>query len=49
MKFAQESVLQRQKMEAERSIQWKSRKSKGKKDSNDSNMSEDNDPYPWLG
>ena len=35
-------------MEAERNIQLKSRQSKGKKDFNDSNMSEDNDPYPWL-
>ena len=45
MKFAQETVLQRQKMEAERNTQLKSRQSKGKKDIN---MSEDNDPYPWL-
>ena len=48
MKFAQETILQRQKMEAERNTQLKSRQSKGKKDFNDSNMSEDNDPYPWL-
>ena len=48
MKFAQETLLQRQKMEAERNTQLKSRQSKGKKDFNDSNMSEDNDPYPWL-
>ena len=48
MKFAQETVLQRQKMEAERNTQLKSRQSKGKKDFNNSNMSEDNDPYPWL-
>ena len=48
MKFAQETVLQRQKMEAERNTQLKSRQSKGKKDINDSNMSDDNDPYPWL-
>ena len=48
MKFAQETVLQKQKMEAERNTQLKSRQSKGKKDFNDSNMSEDNDPYPWL-
>ena len=48
MKFAQETVLQRQKMEAERNTQLKSRQSKGKKDFNDSNMSEDNDPYLWL-
>ena len=38
MKFAQETVLQRQKMEAERNTQLKSRQSKGKKDINDSNM-----------
>ena len=48
MKFAQETILQRQKMEAERNTQLKNRQSKGKKDINDSNMSEDNDPYPWL-
>ena len=48
MKFAQETILQRQKMEAERNTQLKSRQSKGKKDFNDSNISEDNDPYPWL-
>ena len=48
MKFAQETVLQRQQMEAERNTQLKSRQSKGKKDFNDSNMSEDNDPYLWL-
>ena len=48
MKFAQKPVLQRQQMEAERNTQLKSRQSKGKKDFNDSNMSEDNDPYPWL-
>ena len=48
MKFAQETILQRQKMEAEGNTQLKSRQSKGKKDFNDSNMSEDNDPYPWL-
>ena len=48
MKFAQETVLQRQKMEAERNTLLKSRQSKGKKDFNDSNMSEDNYPYPWL-
>ena len=43
MKFAQETVLQRQKMEAERNKQLKSRQSKGKEDFNDSNMSEDNE------
>ena len=48
MKFAQETMLQRQKMEAERNTELKGRQSKGKEDFNDSNMSEDNDPYPWL-
>ena len=48
MKFAQETVLQRQKMEADRNTLLKSRQSKSKEDSNDSKMSEDNDPYPWL-
>ena len=48
MKFAQETILQRQKMEAERNTELKGRQSKGKEDFNDSNMSEDNDPYPWL-
>ena len=40
--------MQRQKMEAERNTELKGRQSKGKEDFNDSNMSEDNDPYPWL-
>ena len=48
MKFAQETIWQRQKMEAERNTELKGRQSKGKEDFNDSNMSEDNDPYPWL-
>ena len=48
MKFAQETIWQRQKMEAERNTESKGRQSKGKEDFNDSNMSEDNDPYPWL-
>ena len=48
MKFAQETISQRQKMEAERNTELKGRQSKGKEDFNDSNMSEDNDPYPWL-
>ena len=48
MKFAQETILQRKKMEAERNTELKGRQSKGKEDFNDSNMSEDNDPYPWL-
>ena len=48
MKFAQETIWQRQKMEAERNTELKGRQSKGKEDFNDSNMPEDNDPYPWL-
>ena len=48
MKFAQETILQRQEMEAERNTELKGRQSKGKENFNDSNMSEDNDPYPWL-
>ena len=48
MKFAQETILQRQNMEADRNTELKGRQSKGKEDFNDSNMSEDNDPYPWL-
>ena len=48
MKFAQETIWKRQKMEAERNTELKGRQSKGKEDFNDSNMSEDNDPYPWL-
>ena len=35
-------------MEAERNTELKGRQSKGKEDFHDSNMSEDNDPYPWL-
>ena len=35
-------------MTAERKAKLKDRKSKGKKDYNDSNMSAENDPYPWL-
>ena len=35
-------------MEAEKNTQLKSRQSKGKEDFNDSNMSQDNDPYPCL-
>ena len=48
MKFAQETIWQRKKMEAERNTELKGRQSKGKEDFHDSNMSEDNDPYPWL-
>ena len=49
MKFAQEAVLKKhQEMTTERNTKMKDRKSKGKKDYNDSNMSEEDDPYPWL-
>ena len=48
-KFAQEVVLKKQqKMTTERNTKLKDRKSKGKEDYNDSNMSEQNNPYPWL-
>ena len=49
MKFAQEAVLKKQQeMTTERNTKLKDRKSKGKEDYNDSNMSEENNPYPWL-
>ena len=49
MKFAQEAVLKKQQeMTTERNTKLKDRQSKGKEDYNDSNMSEDDDPYPWL-
>ena len=49
MKFAQEAVLKKQQeMTTERNTKSKDRQSEGKEDYNDSNMSEDNDPYPWL-
>ena len=49
MKFAQEAVLKRQQeMTTKRNTKLKDRESKGKEDYNDSNMSEENDPYPWL-
>ena len=49
MKFAQEAVLKKQQeMTTERNTKLKNRKSKGKEDYNDSNMSEEDDPYPWL-
>ena len=47
MKFAQEAVLKKhQEMDTKRNTKLKDRKSKGKEDYNDSNMSEENDPYP---
>ena len=49
MKFAQEAVMKnQQEIEANGNTKLKDRKSKGKEDYNDSNMSEENDPYPWL-
>ena len=48
MKFAQEAVLKKQQeMNGERNTKLKSRQSKGKEDYNDSDMSENDDPYPW--
>ena len=48
-KFAQEAALKKkQEIEAKRNTKLRDRKSKGKEDYNDSNMSEENDPYPWL-
>ena len=49
MKFAQEAVLKKQQeIHTKRNTKLRDRKSKGKEDYNDSNMSEENDPYPWL-
>ena len=49
MKFAQEAVLKKQQeIGTRRNTKLRGRKSKGKEDYNDSNMSEENDPYPWL-
>ena len=49
MKFAEEAVLKKQQeMATERNKKLKNRQSKGKEDYNDSNMSENDDPYPWL-
>ena len=49
MKFAQEAVLKKQQeMGTERNTKPKNRQSKDKEDYNDSNMSENDDPYPWL-
>ena len=49
MKFAQEAVLKKQQeMASERNTKLKDRKSKSKEDFNDNNMSENDDPYPWL-
>ena len=49
MKFAQEAVLKKQQeIEAKRNTKLRDRKSRGTKDYNESNMSEENDPYPWL-
>ena len=49
IKFAQEAVLKKQQeMDTKRNTKLRDRKSKGKEDYSDSNMSEENDPYPWL-
>ena len=49
MKFAQEAALKKQQeIDTKRNTKLRDRKSKGKEDYNDSNMSEENDPYPWL-
>ena len=49
MKFAQEAVLKKQQeMTTERNTKLRDRKSTGKEDYSDSNMSEEDDPYPWL-
>ena len=46
MKFAQDVVLEKQ--EEIKNTRLKERKSKEKEDYNDSNMSDKDDPYPWL-
>ena len=49
MMFAQEAALKKQQeIETKRNTKLKDRKSKGKEGYNDSNMSEENGPYPWL-
>ena len=49
MKFSQEAVLKsQQEMDTKRNTKLRDRKSKGREDYNDSNMSEENDPHPWL-
>ena len=49
MKFAQEAALKKQQeVEAKRNTKLRERISKGKEDYKDSNMSEGDDPYPWL-
>ena len=35
-------------IDTKRNTKLRDRNSKGKEDYNDSNMSEENDPYPWL-
>ena len=47
MKFAVSK--KQQEITIERNTKLKERKNKGKEDFNDSNLSEDEDPYPWLG
>ena len=49
MKFAQEAVLKKQQeMDIKKNTKLRDRKSKGREDYKNSNMSEENDPYPWL-
>ena len=49
MKFAQEAVLKKQQeIDTKRNTKLRDRKSKSREDYNDSNMSEENDPYSWL-
>ena len=49
MKFAQETVLKKQQeMTTKGNTKLKDRTSKGKEDYNGINMSEEDDPYPWL-
>ena len=41
-------MRKQQEMDTKRNTKLKDRKSKVKEDYNDSNMSEENDPYSWL-
>ena len=49
MRFAQEAVLKKQQeMASERNTKLKDRQSKSKDDYYNSNMSENDDPYPYI-
>ena len=49
MKFTQEAVLKKQQeINGERNTKLKSKQNKGKEDYNDSNMSANDNPYPWV-